>query len=162
MDAAAIAIATDGENVLWVKRRDLGIWVLPGGGIDQGETPEMAVLRELQEETGIIGKIEKKAALLRPLNRLSSPTHLFLCSYPDKTHFPKETEEASEIGLFPFHMPPSPHFPLHQDWILEVKKSDHYFERELSEITLSKIALFLITHPGITLRYLWGRVFGLT
>jgi len=30
-----------------------GAWQMPQGGIDPGESPEQAVLRELQEETGI-------------------------------------------------------------------------------------------------------------
>jgi ADP-ribose pyrophosphatase YjhB (NUDIX family) len=34
-----------------------GWWTLPGGGIDFGEHPEEGALRELHEETGLVGKI---------------------------------------------------------------------------------------------------------
>lgn len=33
------------------------VWTLPGGGIQFGESPEAAVLRELEEETGQDGEI---------------------------------------------------------------------------------------------------------
>ncbi len=37
------------------KRRDYGTWwQMPQGGIDRGEDPSPAALRELQEETGVI------------------------------------------------------------------------------------------------------------
>ena len=32
-------------------------WVLPKGHIDPGETPEIAALRELKEEAGVVGEI---------------------------------------------------------------------------------------------------------
>ena len=35
------------------KRRDLGIWYTPGGGIEDGEGPEEAAKREFKEETGL-------------------------------------------------------------------------------------------------------------
>jgi 8-oxo-dGTP diphosphatase len=34
-----------------------GIWTLPGGGLDFGESPPVAVLRELTEETGLLGEV---------------------------------------------------------------------------------------------------------
>jgi 8-oxo-dGTP pyrophosphatase MutT (NUDIX family) len=51
------------KKALLIKRRDIPIWVLPGGGIEIGETPEQAVVREVFEETGYIVSIKKKTAV---------------------------------------------------------------------------------------------------
>jgi 8-oxo-dGTP pyrophosphatase MutT (NUDIX family) len=38
-------------------RRGRLLWSLPKGHIEEGETPEQAAVREVQEETGIIGEV---------------------------------------------------------------------------------------------------------
>jgi len=50
------------QQVLLVKRAidpKKGLWCLPGGFMELKETPEGAGLRELQEETGLVGKIDR-------------------------------------------------------------------------------------------------------
>ena len=50
------------NKILLVKRRDIPVWVIPGGGIEKGETPERAAIRETKEESGYDIKIIRKIA----------------------------------------------------------------------------------------------------
>jgi putative (di)nucleoside polyphosphate hydrolase len=49
----AIVVANAKNQVFWGKRVREHSWQFPQGGINAGETPEQAMLRELQEEVGL-------------------------------------------------------------------------------------------------------------
>ncbi|MFI9597737.1 NUDIX hydrolase [Nonomuraea sp. NPDC052265] len=49
----ALVAVWRGEELLLVFNRGRRCWELPGGMIDPGETPRMAAVRELREETGL-------------------------------------------------------------------------------------------------------------
>ena len=60
---AAYALARDDAARLLLVRiapgyQAVGQWTLPGGGLNFGEEPAAAVVRELEEETGLRGEIE--------------------------------------------------------------------------------------------------------
>lgn len=61
---AAIAIVWDGDKILLGLSTNQdqrgGKWCFPGGGIEDGETPEKAAERECEEETGVTCQAKKK------------------------------------------------------------------------------------------------------
>lgn len=60
----AQALIIEGGKILLAKHHDLTIdkvyWCLPGGGVEAGETPEQAVVRELKEETNLDIRVVRK------------------------------------------------------------------------------------------------------
>ena len=47
-----------GGSVLFVQHPTRG-WEIPGGHLEEGESPEEAMIRELREETGLVGEIQR-------------------------------------------------------------------------------------------------------
>ncbi len=52
--SVAAIIRNEAGQILFLVRSDNGLWDLPAGAIDPGETPTQAVVREVREETGLI------------------------------------------------------------------------------------------------------------
>ena len=60
--ATCVVVVDDQDRLLLVKRNvepKAGMWCLPGGFMELSETPEEGAVRELEEEAGIKGKIQK-------------------------------------------------------------------------------------------------------
>lgn len=61
--AVNCAVFDDDNCVLLSQRGDLGVWNLPGGRVDSGESLAEAAAREVREETGIVAQIERPVGL---------------------------------------------------------------------------------------------------
>ena len=74
MPSVAALVRNEAGHVLFQRRADDGLWSLPSGAIDPGETPSQAVVREVLEETGLIVQPTRIAAVLGgPAYRLEYP-----------------------------------------------------------------------------------------
>lgn len=71
-------VLTDGRGRVWAGQRidTPGAWQMPQGGIDAGETPQEAALRELEEETGIAPNLVDMLGETRDWLRYDLPGHL--------------------------------------------------------------------------------------
>lgn len=116
---AAFAIIEHQDHVLLARRRDIGWWNLPGGGLEAGETVEEGLRREVREEVctevdvvrlvGVYSKPQKNEVVLT-----------FLCTLPGGTVDTIGTsDEVSEVGWFAPAQLPSDLLPKHRQRVTD-------------------------------------------
>ncbi|MEM6667341.1 MAG: (deoxy)nucleoside triphosphate pyrophosphohydrolase [Pseudomonadota bacterium] len=114
---AACALVDIDGRVLIAKRPEgkamAGLWEFPGGKVEPGETPEAALIRELNEELSI----DVTAACLAPLSFASHAYEdwhllmpLYICPTGSGQVQPREGQETRwvrPVRLRDFPMPPA-------------------------------------------------------
>ena len=126
---SAVALIDADGRVLLAQRPEgksmAGLWEFPGGKVEAGETPEEALIRELQEELGI-NTWESCLAPLTFASHAYPSFHLlmplFACRKWEGTPTPKEGQTlkwARKEELRDFPMPPAdvPIIPILRDWL---------------------------------------------
>ena len=68
--AVSAVILCNQRDILLQERVDNGMWSLPGGGMEPGETVEDAIKREVMEETGLVVVVKKLVGIY------SDPNHV--------------------------------------------------------------------------------------
>ncbi len=103
---AEVALLDDRDRVLLLWRHrfvsDRWGWELPGGLIDEGETPAAAAVRELEEETGYrAGRIEHLITFQPTAGRLDSEHAVFVGRDAEWVGEPTEANEAARLEWVP-------------------------------------------------------------
>lgn len=155
--SVAAVVFNENHEILLVKRRDVPIWVLPGGGIEVDESPQQAVIREVLEETGLKVGIRRSVAEYSPVNRLANHTFLYECSGIGGDL--KTGAESRQVGYFSFDKLPSPFFYIHRDWIEDAKKGHpEVIYKQLDQVTYFQLLKYFCLHPIHVLRFLLSRL----
>ena len=110
VDAVATREGVDGLELLMIKRgKDPqeweGMWAFPGGFVDYGEDPEDAVIRELLEETGVVGKYPLALTILGKPGRdpRKHCVGLFYLVEVDSDSEPVGGDDAIDAQWVPIH-----------------------------------------------------------
>jgi 8-oxo-dGTP diphosphatase len=126
---SAVALIDPEGRVLLAQRPEgkslAGLWEFPGGKVDPGETPEIALIRELKEELGI----DTFASCLAPLTFASHSypefhllMPLFACRRWQGIASGREGQKLAWVRpnqLREYPMPPAdlPLIPILRDWL---------------------------------------------
>lgn len=156
MEQAANTIVYDDQNrILLVKRADVPVWVLPGGGVDAGETPQNAAAREVFEESGLtVLDLQLVAIYEPPYPSLLAQTHIFQAR--DAEGELSTSDETIQSAFFKNDELPSNIFYAHRIIIEEIEKASSFpIERQMHELKLQRLLKELLFHPWISLKYLF-------
>lgn len=88
---AAAVMTDDAGRVLLVRKRGTSAWMQPGGKVEPGEQPDETLVRELEEELGVVVPV----ASLRPWGRFQAPA----------ANEPGHTVDCDVFGVETAHVP---------------------------------------------------------
>jgi len=106
---AVAAVIHDSTGRLLLQEKHDGTWSLPAGAIEPGETPEEAIVREVNEETGLSCT---ECSVLRVLggpgfrhtyhngDEVEYVVVLFHCRYSDDGSGPTDHDETRSLAWF--------------------------------------------------------------
>jgi len=122
-------ILNEERKVLLCHRTDMDLWNLPGGRVEENESPWEAVIREIREETGLNARIIKLTGIYTKENS-NDIVFNFLC---EKTGGELTlNDEADEIGYFSIDEIPVNTIPR------QYERIKHVFNRKIFPVMMKQ------------------------
>jgi len=144
----AIVLTNHKNQVFWGKRVKEHAWQFPQGGIKPGESPEEAMYRELQEETGLHPQHVKILGRTRDWLHYNVPTHWVKREWRGTYRGQKQiwfllrlVGRDSDISLRASGHPEFDAWRWHNYWVPLESVID--FKRDVYQLGLEQLASFL-------------------
>jgi len=149
----AIVLVNGRNQVFWGKRVKEHAWQFPQGGIKPGESPEQAMYRELQEETGLEPQHVKILGRTRDWLHYHVPTHWVKREWRGTYKGQKQiwfllrmVGRDTDISLRASTHPEFDAWRWHDYWVPLEAVID--FKREVYRLGLEQLAEYLDVTPG--------------
>jgi ADP-ribose pyrophosphatase YjhB (NUDIX family) len=105
--AVNVAVIQD-KKILLTQREDFETWILPSGGVEDGESVAQAAIRETQEETGLEVELTRLVGIYSRLGNFFSSHVVSFAAEPLGGEIKCQEGETIAVGWFPFDQIPEP------------------------------------------------------
>lgn len=96
------------EKILLTKREDFETWILPSGGVEEGESLAQAAIRETKEETGLDVELTRLVGVYSRLSNMSPGYMVLFAAKPIGGEIKCQEGETIAVEWFSFDEIPSP------------------------------------------------------
>lgn len=105
----AVNVAVLHENkILLTQREDFETWILPSGGVEEGESLAQAAIRETKEETGLDVELTRLVGVYSRLGSFSPGYMVLFAARPIGGEIQCQPGETIAVEWFDFDQLPSP------------------------------------------------------
>jgi ADP-ribose pyrophosphatase YjhB (NUDIX family) len=109
MPAVVVNVAVIHENrILLTQREDFETWILPSGGVEDGESIAQAAIRETKEETGLDVELTSLVGIYSRLGNMLSNHAILFVAKPTGGEIRCQEGETIAVEWFPFDEIPGP------------------------------------------------------
>ncbi len=143
-----IILCNDQDQLFWGRRIGQNAWQFPQGGINEDETPEQAMYRELEEEVGlkphqveIIGSTRKWLRYRLPKRYIRRHSHPICIGQKQRWFLLRVRCDETDFCLDRFDKPEFDHWRWVKYW--QPLREVIYFKRKVYERALEELAPLL-------------------
>ena len=105
--AVNVAVVQD-NKILLTQREDFETWILPSGGVEEGESLTEAAIRETKEETGLDVELTRLVGVYSRLGNFFSSHIVLFAARPVGGEIQCQPGETVAVAWFQFDQMPSP------------------------------------------------------
>jgi 8-oxo-dGTP pyrophosphatase MutT (NUDIX family) len=152
---SVLGIVFDEEKLLLAKRKDVPVWVLPGGGVDPGELPEEAIIREFREEVSLDVEVIRRVGTYTG-GFFIKPVHLYHLKIVQGEISPGD--EIKEVNFFPLANLPKEIPPPFHEFIQDAVAKKPPFSKKITSVTIFTVLATVLKHPILFTRFILSRL----
>lgn len=105
--AVNIAVIHEGK-ILLTQREDFETWILPSGGVEDGESIAQAAIRETKEESGLDVELTRLVGVYSRLSNMSPGYMVLFAAKPISGEIKCQEGETIDVKWFAFDEIPTP------------------------------------------------------